>query len=186
MADPTLFTDFRNWPSDDLPEVVRAFARRFQSQVINKILDLPEDYTEYDREVICVNESGHSPVPASQIGDVPASFANKQVKNYKPGMVDLAGSDTLTDDEHCGALILMANSSAATLTIVLSSDSSAGVSNGFECHVLRLVGSESVEIVMGPGLTNRNPDGHTKVAAAGRIVIFVRGTDVYIHGYGES
>jgi len=186
MADPSNFADWANYPSDEVLEVKRSLIRSFFAKVINKIKATPESWSGKGGEVIVSHNDETGPVPAS-LSDVEfVDFSQLPVRNFKAGTIPLAASDNLTDNEHSGGLIVATNSSSATLTVALNADPALGVSDLFQCEVLRHPSASSLTIVAGTGLTLSNPDSHTKVVAGGVARLQVVGSLLYFLGYTES
>ncbi len=186
MPDPVNYPDWATWPDLAGDEVSRAILQQFLAKTIARIGTLPEDYTGSEGQVIAVNAAGTGPTPAADTEADHLLFGLKGVRGFKAAGIQLAGSIDLTDSDHSGASIEMANSSAAVLTVTLDSDPEVGVSTRFQVSVRRLIGSAAVSIALGPGLTNRNPDGHTSVTEGRPALISVIGTDVYFDGYTET
>lgn len=186
MADPSNFEDWANYPSDDVLEVKRAFIRSFFAKVINKIKATPETWSGKAGEVIVTHNDETGPTPASLSELEYASFSQLPVRGYKAGAVPLASSTNITDNDHGGALIVMSNNSSETLTINLDADPALGVSDLFQCEILRTNAASAVSIAVGAGITLYNPDGHTKVVAGAIARLQLVDGILYFLGYTES
>jgi hypothetical protein len=186
MANPVDYDDWAQWPGDELLEVKRSLMRQFFAKVIAKTLPMRESWVGRENQVLLVDAIGSGPTSAFDTGGNLALFANKSLRQYKPGEIVLSGSLALNDSSHCGATVEMVNSSAATLTVTLNASPALGVSNRFHCEILRTIASAAVQVVCTGTLVLRNPDGHTRISAGGMARLYIVGNDVYFLGYTEA
>lgn len=186
MPLPIIFVDFRNWPTEDLANVDMGLMRSFHDMLINRLAATPETWTGLAGQVMVVEAGEAGFKPASQASLEFLDFALRPVRRFRPGNVEILGDATLTDAGHCGASLILKNPAAAVLTLALDPDPAVGCSTPFICEILRTVGAATVQIALGPGLTNRNPDGHTRVIEGRSAVLRLEGTDVYFNGYTET
>jgi hypothetical protein len=186
MADPVVFADWANFPPDVAPFIDQAIQRAFHLKIINKIKATPEVWTGLAGQVMVAAATLDGDSPASLAGADPVLFANKSVAAFKPNQVPLTGATNLTDNNHCGRMLICTNTSAMALTANLNADPAVGVSNGFHCDILHCVSAAAITITAGTGLTLRNVDAHTRVTDGGIARLTVIGTDLYFFGYTES
>lgn len=186
MPDPVNYEDWANWPSDAELEVKRSLMRTFFDKVIKKTLPLLESWSGRSGQILVVNGAATGPTSIGDASVAAALFGNVAVRQFKAGAVPLAASASLTDRDHGGASLDLGNGSAATLTVALNADPALGVSDGFQCEVVRLLGSAAVQVAAGAGLTLRNPDGHSRVIEGGVARLRVKGADLYFWGYTET
>lgn len=171
-------------PADNVKASKSAIRANFAS-IKAKADSLPESYTGQGGEVLVVNAAAQGPTTASQAGTVTASFENLPVGRFKQDLIAITANVTLTDALHGGGVLMCSNASAITITVVKSATPSLGVSDGFICKIRR-AGVGAVQIAFDAALTNKNPDGHTRVVADRFATLEVWGSNVFLDGYTEA
>jgi hypothetical protein len=150
-----------------------------------KIDTMPESYTAMAGEVIAVNAGATGPTAVSQVGTANLKFGNLPVQGFKQRIVQVTGSTALTDAAHGGAVIECLNTTAIQIVLNKDATPTVGVSDGFICKIRR-AGTGAVQLIVGAGMTNRNPNSHQRIQQFRFATVEVSGNNVYYDGYTES
>lgn len=179
------FAAFRNFPSDSTPTIQQSGFRDFNDRVIDRIEEVPVNFTGLAGQVMVVNnaQTGFTAVASSSAPTI--FFGRIAVGRFQQWDISAAGNLTLNANAHLGSCINMSNSSAATITVAINSDPAVGVADRFICEVRRLVGAASVTIAAGSGLTLFNTDGHNKIKNGCVARLKALGGTLYFEGRTE-
>lgn len=176
----------REFPRDDLEEIPRAGLREIHARLIDSTGTLPTDYSPYGQQPLVVAADGSGPIPAQDLaGDLLLGL--RPVRGWRPGEVPIAASLGVTDRDHAGATLVCYHATLPiTLSFAVSGSPLSGISLPFCCRIRRLFGSATVQIALS-GITNRNPNGHTKVVVARAAEIHITAAsgspEAYFDGY---
>jgi hypothetical protein len=175
----------RNFPEVNFVALNEDEHREYMNLIADKIEHAPDESSYATRQniVLVVNDAGTGFITADQATHV--DFASKVVREFKPHVLAPTGDVVLTDNLHGGGVVCFGNSSPATFTVAVSGDPATGVSSPFRCEI-RNHGTSTVSLVLGGGLTNKNPASHTKVQANRGATILLVGTNVWFDGYTSA
>lgn len=174
----------RSWPPADAARLNSADHRDINNLIADRIENAPDqdEYSTRTNQALVANDAGNGYTTADQA--TATKFGGKPVRNFKPYVVPSSTSVILTDNDHDGCILVVTNSSPATVTISVSGDPSTGCSSPFRCEV-RNHGTSTVTITFS-SVTNKNPSSHTKVQANRGAVLTLIGTDVWFDGYTSA
>jgi hypothetical protein len=175
-------SDIRNWPPVNFDYLEEEDHRAVNNLIADKIEHAPSEseYASRQNLAMVVNNAGNGITTADQATHV--DFASRAVREFKPHILSYSTSQTLTDNLHGGGVIVFASASALTFTVSISSNPATGVSSPFRCEV-RNHGSGTLSLVLGGGVTNRNPVAHTKVQVNRGATLLLIGTELWFDGY---
>lgn len=173
------------FPQTNLAEVTTTTTAQINDEMIQRNYGLPYDMSAYDGEVVAVRADG-STVDVASRNAGPIGFGRARLNQFAPYVVTITGSTILTAALHQGALLKCANVGAITLTVATSGDPLSGIADNFVCQIARMRSAGAVQIARGGGLTNGNPNDHTRVSAGRMAQLWLAGTELGFYGGTEA
>lgn len=126
---------------------------------------------------------GYSPAGAS--GAPFFDLSGLAVRGFKPYPVALFGNTVATQNLHDGCLLYYTGGSAISLTFARTSDPATGLQDNFTCRVFRSKTAGAIQFVFS-GLTNGNPDAHTRVDAGRPVEVWLLGSGTELEFWGGT
>jgi hypothetical protein len=178
-------TALQAFPQQSLTEVPRATVSAINDELIKRIYGLPYDAASYAGQVAAVRADG-STLDVAGRNSGPLGFGRAELWQYEPHVVAITSNTNITAAAHQGALLKCSNIGAVTLTFAISGDPLSGIADNFVCQIARLRTSGAVQIARGGGVTNGNPNDHTRVSAGRMAQIWLAGTELGFYGGTEA